>query len=337
MDIGDVLGKPFKYIWKNSILWALGMVTQIVPTVQMFLLYYFWISNFKTFQSFSQNAELYAQRPELLRRLFGDLIPAQIIPAILTAIGIAVVAGLISFLITEFVTCCIIRGIKTADSSGERISIKEIIKESWKPYGQLILQDIFWGVAFVLLITGLGFALGAIGAGVTNGSNEAAGIIVILCCTCGLIVPVGLFLSLLFPQIRVSLVHDNLGVFQAIRKGWSTLFKAFGWMLLLGLILGAATYFIRWLSGVFLSIPLNFSTMMGSANENASLQTTQLIILAIFILVEFFINSYVFTYLISLWTMAYRRINYPPTPPLMPEDSTQKVDRDSSQPPTLPS
>ncbi len=337
MNIGEVLGKPFKYIWKNSILWALGMVTQIVPTIINFLIYYFVIVNYRIIQSVLQDAQLYTVRPDLLNRLFGNLTPEQMIAPILTIIGVVTLANLISIVISEFVRCCIIRGIRLADTTQERIHFKEVLQEGWKPFGKLILQDIFWGVVTVILWIGLGFAFGGIGAGISSGTNGEVGIIVLLCCLCSLAAPIGFFLSLLFPQIRVSLVHDDLGVFSSIGKGWSTVIKAFGWMLLLGLILGFGSYFIRWLSGVLSSIPINLFTTVGFTNENPTLQTTQMIMLAIFSIAGFFINSFIFTYITSTWTMAYRNVNYPPAPPSIPEIPSQPISRDSNIPPAIPS
>ncbi len=337
MNIGDVLGKPFKYIWKNSVLWALGMVTQIFSTIITFLVYYFVIVNLSAIQTFVQNAQLYIYRPDLLSRLFGNLTPEQILSPFLTIFTVVVLASLVSAVITEFMRCCIVQGICMADSTHERVDFKEILQQGWKPFGKLILQDIFWGVVSIILWVGLVFAIGGIGAGIGSGTNGAAGLIVLLCCVSCIAIPATFFLSILFPQMRVSLMHDNLGVFSSMGKGWHTFKKAFGWMLLVGLIIGAGSYILRLLSSYLTGIPLNLSVTMGFINVSQELQSTQIIMLVIFTLVGFFLNGYIFTYVNSVWTMAYRDVNYPPAPPAIPDLGIQTVSRDSTQPPAIPS
>jgi hypothetical protein len=68
------------------------------------------------------------------------------------------------------------------------------------------------------------------------------------------------------------------------------------------------------------------------------MQTTQLIILAIFTVVGFILNSYLAAYILSAWTMAFRNVNYrPASPPGIPEIPIQTVARDSNLPPAIPS
>jgi hypothetical protein len=336
MNIGEVLGKPFKYIWKNSLLWALGMVTQIFPTIVNFLIYYLVIINYRSIQSILQDAQLYTVRPDLLNRFFGNLTPEQIVAPFLKIITILVFANLISFIITEFVRCCIIQGTRLADTSLEKFTLKQVIQNAWKPFGKLFLQDLFWGVCIIIIWFGIILVIGGVAAGSSSSSNTNAGIVVFLCCLACIAIPIMFFIPILIRQIRVSLVHDDLGVFSSIGKGWGTVKKAFGWMLLLGLILGVGSYIIRWLSGLLMSIPLNLATTVGVSNVSPELQTTQLIILAVFSLVGFILNSYLFAYILSAWTMAYRSVNYPPAHAIL-EVGTQTVPRDFNLPPAIPS
>jgi hypothetical protein len=266
MNIGEVLGKPFKYIWKNSLLWALGMVTQIFPTIVNFLIYYLVIINYRSIQSILQDAQLYTVRPDLLNRFFGNLTPDQIVAPFLKIITVLVFANLISFIITEFVRCCIIQGTRLADTSLEKFTLKQVIQNAWKPFGKLFLQDLFWGVCIIIIWFGIILVIGGVAAGSSSSSNTNAGIVVFLCCLACIAIPIMFFIPILIRQIRVSLVHDDLGVFSSIGKGWGTVKKAFGWMLLLGLILGVGSYIIRWLSGLLMSIPLNLATTVGVSN-----------------------------------------------------------------------
>ena len=337
MNIGDVLGKPFKYIWRNSILWGLGMVTQIVPTILTFLVYYFVIVNMGTIQSVLQNIQLYSVRPDLISKLFGNLTPEQILAPFLTVLTVFVLTNLVSAVITEFVRCCIIQGIRMADATQERVRFKEVLQNGWRPFGVLILQDLFWGFVFMILWLGMGLMITGLGTGIANNTNSGAGIVILLCCLGCIALPVALFLSILFPQIKVSLIHDNLGVFSSMGKGWATVKKAFGWMLLVGLVLGAGSTILGWLRGVLQSIPINLSTSVGISNPSQEWQTTQLILLVIFSLVGFLLNSYVFAYVISAWTMAYRSVHYSPaSPPAISELNPQSVSRDPIPPPLIP-
>jgi hypothetical protein len=315
MNIGDVLGKPFKYIWQNGFLWALGMVTQIIPTTVSFLAAFFLIMNSETLTNFLQNAQFYSYRPDLLEHVFANVRPDQILGRVLPLFGLIMLVNLVSWLASEFIACCIIQGTRLADTTQERIKFKDVLKEGWKPFGKLVLQDLLWMVGTSILFTGGILLL----VGLPMDQKRTGILVGILCCLSCFIVPVIIFTSLLITQIRVSLVHDNLGVFPSMGKGWKTFMKAFGWFLLLALILWIGQIIPRSILAFIRSGIDNATRMTGVSSTASGLQTTQIIALAIFSLVGFFLGSFIFAYVNSAWTMAYRSVNHPPAvPPAIP-------------------
>lgn len=318
MNLGEVLGKPFKYIGKNIFLWALGMIALIIPTVVSFLAYFFLITNMETFQSLMQNAQLYSYRPDLLDQAFGNLQPELILPTILTIFGVVMLAVVVSWLITEYITCCIIGGTRLADTAPERVLFKEVLREGWKSFGKLLLQDLLWMVATGVLFTGMIFIL----TGFQWSESSTGALVAVLCCLGCLVLPVWFFVSILFAQIRTSLVHDNLGVFSSMEKGWKTYIKAFGWFLLLGLILGVGQLIPRSMLNFSESRVFNVTGVYALYQNTSSSKITQIIIAAIFALVGFLLNSFFFTYETSAWTMAYRNVHSVPfavaIPPALP-------------------
>ena len=309
MNFGEVLGKPFKMIWKNPLLWAVAMIGNIIPTVLTFFVAIWFLSNPELLRIYSATSMV--DRQALLNSLeqtFAGIGWQQVLSTFLAVFIGLVVVGLVSAIVTEYIKCCIVRGAAVVDDGTEKPGFTRILKEGWKPFGKLLVQDILFRVAFSLVmgvIIALVVGIGVAASGNNNGS--VWGIVVLILCSLCIIVPVAYFIFVLLRTVRVSLIHDNSGIFSSIGKGWQAFKKGFGWLLLLGVILIIGSIAVTWVINTIVSSISSMVSLSSVAANEPLLTTGRVVILGISGLVSFFISSYILVYSFTAWTLAYRR------------------------------
>ncbi len=129
-------------------------------------------------------------------------------------------------------------------------------------------------------------------------------------------------------QSQVSVVADDLGVFDALRRGWDIVKDNFWTIILLCLII----YFGIWLLSMMISIPFmipmywNMFTMMDSPGNfeyfQRDLMKTMGIWMLIYDPVYSVFQGITFAFMQSAWTLTYLRLTQDPD---SPEDSEAPV------------
>jgi hypothetical protein len=147
-----------------------------------------------------------------------------------------------------------------------------------------------------------------------NGNmNEAAlggGLILLLISMCCCMVPISIALSLYHLQVKRSITVDNLGVFDALVRGWQVFSKNIIILLIIGVVIFIASFII----GVIVMLPLLLLLvpLMQSFVQGNITSWRPFIAVGIFSLcyspVAWFISGVLTTYTESVWTLTYLRV-----------------------------
>lgn len=321
MNIGEAIGKPFQIIWKHKVLWALGAIGGIVGAALNAFSIWFVLANRSLL---SITGDTYRLPPDFMytpyyrwiRSLDRDQIPLSL----LIAVGILFLILLINILISIFAQSSIICGTRMADEGSADMRFGTIVKEGWKPFGKLVLFSLFTSVALLAIYTVLVLVLMPV---IANSNEEAVALMILTLCCSGMciILPLAFFISLYVRLITVSIVHDNLRVLKGFKLAWQTLRKSLGMFLLFHLTVIGITIAINILPGIFNWVAqtgTSIATMVGGSN-NGNGTYGAILVAAVIGLVDLIFSSFILTYTTSAWTLAFRRVAYPPVvqvPPL---------------------
>ena len=308
MDFGEVLSKAGKIIWKFKVLWIFGILAscgqssgnggggggnpQFEFSGDNFNFPPGWEHNFRQMENF-----------------FDAIQGWQIAALILGFILFMLVFILIATAISTVGEIGLIKGAVKADDGAEKLGFGELFNDGkpffWRVFGFNFLAGFAIMFAVLLLVIPL------IGIGVVTAGIGLICIIPLIC----LLVPLSWLVSLLFKQIIISMVVDDLKIQDGIVRGWEVFRDNFGNILVLGLILGFGSLII----GIFLAVPIFFAAIPSIAGIVTGLVTGSdillgsgiaaavigfLIILPIVVLLDGILKSYIMT----AWTLTYRRL-----------------------------
>ena len=223
MDIGEVLHRAWEIIWKNKALWLFGILASC--------------SNGggggggNTSYQFSEG-DIDQEFSYTFGRL-DDWEIALITGAIILFVLIMVV--LVTYLST-IGRIGLIQGTVEAEAGGSRLGITEIFNLS---------TPFFWRVFFLNLLIGLAIAavviVGLILGFVFSVATIGLGLICLIPLLC-LLVPLSWLVNVVIEQANIALVVEDLGILDALRRGWDVFRENLGTMIVMGLVLviGAA-------------------------------------------------------------------------------------------------
>jgi hypothetical protein len=314
MNIGEVISKPFQIIWKHKILWALGAIGGVLGAAMSA----FWLWLFMANRSLlSTTGETFRLPPDFmsspLYRWIRSLDQNQIPVSLLVTGGVILGVFLLSWLASIFTQSCIICGTRMADEGSADIQFETILKQGWKPFGKVVLFSLLVYILLLAIYSVIALVL----IPVLVNSNEDAILLMVLTLCCSalcVILPLWFFISIFFRLITVAIAHDNTRVFTGIKKAWQTFRKAFGMFLLFQLILIGMTMAANIVPSLINGAVQSGTTIAGAfgGNNTGSTSTTSIIIAALAGLVSWIFSSFILTYTMSAWTLAYRRVAYPP-------------------------
>jgi len=308
MDFGEVLSKAGKIIWKFKVLWIFGILAscgqrssnggggggnpQFEFSGDNFYFPPGWEHNFRQMENFFDTIQGWQIAALVLGFFFFMLIFILIATAISTVGEIGLIKGTVK-----------------ADDGAEKLGFGELFNDGkpffWRVFGFNLLA------AFAIMVAVLLLFIPLIGIGVVTAGIGLICIIPLIC----LLIPLSWLVSLVFKQIIISMVVDDLKIQDGIVRGWEVFRDNFGNILVLGLILGFGSLII----GIFLAVPLFFAAipsiagilsglvigsdiLLGSGIAAAAIGF--LIILPIVILLDGILKSYIMT----AWTLTYRRL-----------------------------
>ncbi len=314
MDLGEVLSKAWKIIWKNKILWIFGLLSSCgrgsgggngggqgnlnFSGNDNF--------NFENGNGPFSNGDI-PQLDELgrnMERLFDN--SDQMIWVWLIGILCLVVFLSIAFLFIQSIgRAGMIRGTLMADASAETLSFGQVWSAGSPYFVKVFLLNMLTGIALffvsmVLLIPLFLFGVLTLGIGFIC-------LIPLLC----LILPVGWAIAAIIEQANIALVVEDLGILDAIKRGWNVCRENLGPVAVTALVIfigGGIVSIIISLPILLVFIPL----VIGAVSQDQTVMTTGFttfgILLCCLLPVIIFLQGILQSYIDSAWTLTFLRL-----------------------------
>lgn len=319
MNIGEVLSKAWKIIWKNKILWLFGILAGCSASGS---------GGGGSFSGASGGGSgmmpqqgNYGNGPSILapsaQRAFEQFsrTVSSIEPWIWITIAIVLVIlgiglAILSFFAGTLGATGVIKGTgmaDRADADDKPVSFGAIFKG---------IKDSYWKV----ILLRLGFSI--IGFVVVMILLLPLILFTVLTCGLGLLllIPLGWFVSTMVNFTIIAIVEEGLGIFEAIERAWRLIIKGLGQVAVMFLILGIGKIVVGLVIGlpvilIPLPIIINLFTA-GFQDMTVSLVITGVLMLVIIPIVVF-LSGVLRAYILSTWTLTYHRLAE--TNPLDPE------------------
>jgi hypothetical protein len=285
-DFGEVISRSFQIAWKHKILWAFSAL----PMLLSFLIFpVMFVPIF-----FMEN------------RSFGDPSFVENPLIILAIVLFSIVISIISYALYGVASSSVILGVVRADEGAERFTFNELLNDS-RPY--------WWRVLGVMLLIGLGISLVFFVIFGCFSLLGAATMGIGFICLQPLILlmyPLMLILYGVIEESQVAVVVENLGVMDAIKRGWELVRANFWRIVLISLIV----YFGLGIVSSIIMVPFMapmfaFPFFMGNGQFEPTPRTMALFMGGfgcIFFPIMAFVQSIVLTFMKSTYTITYLRL-----------------------------
>lgn len=290
MDYGEVLSRAWQIISKHKILWLFGVLASCGSSQQ---------SNSINFNFPAPQPARLGELPEF------PTIPEESYPLIIGGFCFILILILVFYVLGIVGRVGIIKGTVQVEGGVDSLSLGMLF-ENIQPYLGRAL-----GMNFIILLAGLalGFVVFAVLFGVTI-ITFGLGLICLIPLSC-LLIPVGFLISIVIEQANVALVVEDLGMLDALKRGWNISRENLGSMAVMGLILilgaGIMTFII--------SIPLIFLLFPAAAGFLLDTQSsTQIglmlagVCLVVYMPVLLLLNGILQSYVKSAWTLTFMRL-----------------------------
>ena len=305
MDYGEILGSAWKIIWKHKVLWIFGFFASLLanggsgsssgsssvnsPNIG---------SSSNTTGWFNNTGLSY----QIEQFIDSGAFWAIIATFIFALICLFFIIFVISLILGTFGKIGLVHGAWLADQGQEKLSFGQLWRDS-KPY--------FWRV-FLLNI--LRWLLGII---LTLVLIIPVILVIIFTLGCGLclLIPVLIvlswFITVFYEQSLVAVVGEDLGITDAIKRGWQIVTKNLISMALMAVILFVGSAIVSLLIGLpvlFIVLPILGGFLLG---ENIAIGIgifISIAILFVYIPIAIILSSGLQAYLGTTWTLVFRRI-----------------------------
>jgi hypothetical protein len=300
MDYGYVLKRAWEIIWKFKVLWIFGILASCGQAASSG-------SSNSSYRFSSQDSNLFPQ----IDRFFAQPDPAII--ALMIGFGIFFVLALIVvfILLGTIGRVGLIRGTMKAEQGADRLTFGELWRDGLKYFWRVFGLNLLVGVVIFLVILAL-FVPGVILTGITFG-------LFLICCIplmC-LIVPAIWAVAVVIEQANIALVVENLGIVNALKRGWGVVRNNFGSMIVMSLILflgvGLIGSLVIGLPFIIISAPAFIGAFSGTT---AALRNGMLIsglLFLVYLPVLLLLSGVLRSYTSSAWTLTYLRLTTSPS------------------------
>jgi hypothetical protein len=332
VNIGEILTKAWKIVWKFKVLWIFGIMAGCASGNR---------SSFNNGYSSGGGGggNNGGEIPEPFRQFASH--PLEVIQSFIgqyLAI-IAVVVLLLCVLWFVFYSIGImgktglIKGASKADAGAEKLTFGELWTESvpyfWRMFGLSLLIGLPFFI--LILIVVVVFLVGVLNF-VANGGSDRGSVMGLLGAL-GIFIPsicclsiIQIIAGLIAEQARNLIVLEDKGVFEALRRGWDLFKHNFLTIILVAIILGVLGFIVGFIMIIPLAlilVPVFASVVV--ANFNSNTMMVPLIIGGLCFLaylpVLLLLGGIEHSYIQSVWTLTYLRLTAPApaAPPAVPE------------------
>jgi hypothetical protein len=300
MNYGEVLTRAWQIIWRHKILWIFGILAGC--------------GNAGGGGGSNANVSYQQEAPPDVQRYFDQFFASLDTWQIVLIVGSIILVALILLALVIFLGTIgrvgLVRGTLEAEASIERMSFGDLFRQSlpyfWRVFG---LNLLFGLVSFIVVI--LLFLLFLPLVVITIGL--AALCFVPLVC---ILVPLGLFISLIVQQSGIAIVVEDVGIREGLRRGWAVVRDNLGPMILMGLILVIGVFgigsFIIGLPFLFIISPAVLAAIFQQPGGAGNLLEGGLLVSALCFLgylpVLLVLSGILRSYYESAWTLTYLRL-----------------------------
>lgn len=315
MNFGEVFSRSWKLIWKYKVLWIFGILAGLAS------------GGGGGGGGGSNNSYQYNNNGNPNFDLPNNIPWYQVERWFETNWWIFIILAVLFLL---FIVACIIlgtfgriglaRGAWQADEGAEKLSFGKLFGESgayfWRILGLTILIAVMW-IAFFLVITlpALGFTV--LTAGI--GALCLVPFFLVLCCV---LIPLGWAVTFITEQAIVAVTCDNIGVFDALKKGWDLLRANLGAATVMVLVLGIGSGIVRFLlalPALLIIVPLIPAFINGSEQALMTGGIVSLVLFCLYIPFSLIFNGVVTAYTGTAWVLTYRQLTRKPEQPVVVE------------------
>ncbi len=288
MEIGNVLSRAWRIIWKHKILWIFGILASCSSGN--------WGSS--QFQYRMRDEDI----PPRLQPFFDFNQPPdwQITLLALIIIAVVFVLVLLAIFFGTVGRIGLIRGASLADQRETGLSFGELFNGSlpyfWRVFGINLLFGVAAFVIAVLVILVLAFTV--------------VGLICLIPFLC-IFIPLVWLGGLVVQLASNGIVIDNLGIMAGIERGWNILKTNLGPVLLMAILLVV----ISVVAGFILGIPfvvVVLPAMIGLATGSDPVASGGLLLAGLcligFLPVAILLNGILQSFVQSAWTLTYLRL-----------------------------
>jgi hypothetical protein len=330
VNLGEVLSKAWKIVWKFKVLWIFGILAGCAGGNS---------SRFNYNSSGSGGSGNSGQIPDFLRP-FQNMRPGLIFQefwrqyATITAAVIVLlcILWIIFYFLGVMGRTGLIKGASKADAGANSLTFGELWTEStpyfWRMFGLNLLVGLPFFILIVIMIVVLGFAgylafsNGGSGAGLGAMFIGITSIFVAVICV---IAVLSIIVGMIVEQAQNALVLEDLGVLESLSRGWNVFKSAVLTIVVMAIILGV----IGWVASLIIAIPFIAIAVpaaigiIATGSRNFNTYFIPLLIAfgccVIYLPVAWLLTGILQAYNQSVWTLTYRRLTNPaPSAPLAP-------------------
>lgn len=301
MEIGNILSRAWKIVWKHKVLWIFGIMASCGSRSGG--------GSGGGSNSISTDTGQTLNLPPELQRFFTGLERSlrafseeQIIMFVAIFFAFICLLLILTWLIGLYGKTGVTVGTLQAEA-GSAVTFRSIWGQSWGVFDRVVGLNFLLALPPILLGIVLVFGLAAVGA-LTMG----IGILCLLPLFC-LFIPIGIAYGVFTDFASIAVVKEGLSISAAIQRGWDVLSKNAGSLALLALVLILGSFFISILLALpfFVALlPLLLGAASGDVMQN---MTFTLICFAAAIPVILVASGILYSYLQTAWTLAYSELS----------------------------
>jgi hypothetical protein len=307
MDFGEVLTRAWKIIWKYKVLWIFGILSSCGqgggsgggggnsgvqfsgrdPDLPLGL------------QNFFRGLENYFQNIQ------GWQIAALIVGFILFILFLVLITAAIS----TVGRIGLVQGTVKAEAGAESLGFGELFNSGKPFFWRIFAFNFLAGIAvfiiiLLLLVPLIGLTALTLGFGLLC-------LIPFIC----LLVPLGWLVSVVFEQVNIAIVVEDLDIVAGLKRGWDVFRNNIGNMIVMGLILGIGGLIVGFILAipmflVLVPLAIGFFGSSGTGSEFLFGGGIAVALLCLVIYLPFLIvlNGILQSYIKTAWTLTYLRL-----------------------------
>lgn len=321
MNYGEILSKAWKIIWKHKVLWIFGILAGFSssPGNSTSSSY-----SYESSGSTTTGPNIFGQNWD---RLFQNI---NIPPAVIVLfVFLAIILVIVGILLVTIGKIGLIRGASQADEGAEHLSFGQLFNSGMHYFWRVLLLNILMALVVFVVVAILAIPVILVLVGL---AATVVGLLCVVPLICVMAI-IGWLFGIFIEQSTVALVTEDLGVMDALRRGWKVVTRYAGQYIVMGVILGIIGGVAAFLIGLplFALILPPLAQLAITGREIGAGLTVSVVLFLLYLPVLLVLNGILQSYLTTAWTLTYRRVSRldqsavevfpappPPTPPYQP-------------------